>query len=287
METGRLGTARVGVLTIIDEEFEEVCSALGASEHVADSAYYADDEGRFDVVVRQAADRSNVPAMGATLQMIEEFRPEVISLVGIAGGIAGRENVALGDVVVGSYLHYAEFLKRAEAGDLARYFAYDQPTVSLRDSYVDPLRREATWQVRIPNGLRPAPGVPKVVIGSIVAGEKVLGNPKHEEQRAVVEERFSDAVAVDMESVGVARAVHEARRAVDYNPRLVIVRGVSDLVRTGELEDEEAAAEENARERATWKRYAASAAAAFAGAFCDRIRRSHDVRERVRGEAEG
>jgi nucleoside phosphorylase len=116
-----LGTARVGVLAIIDEEFEEVCSALGASEHVADSPYYADRGGRFEVVVRQAAERSNVPAMGATLKLIEDFRPEVISVVGIAGGIAGRENVALGDVVVGSYLHYAEFLKRGESGDLARY----------------------------------------------------------------------------------------------------------------------------------------------------------------------
>jgi nucleoside phosphorylase len=161
--------------------------------------------------------------------MIEDFRPEVISVVGIAGGIAGREGVALGDVVVGSYLHYAEFVKRAETGDLARYFAYDQPTVSLRESYVDPIRREPTWQRRIAEGLRPQPGEPKVVIGSIVAGEKVLGNPRHDEQKAVVE-RFSDAVAVDIESVGVARAVHEARRAVDYNPRLVVVRGISDLV---------------------------------------------------------
>jgi hypothetical protein len=57
-----LGSARVGVLAIIDEEFEEVCSALGASEHVADGPYYADRGGRFEVVVRQAAERSNVPA---------------------------------------------------------------------------------------------------------------------------------------------------------------------------------------------------------------------------------
>jgi nucleoside phosphorylase len=284
VETGRLGIARVGVLTIIDEEFEEVCSALGATAHVHDSPYYADEDGRFDVVVRQAADRSNVPAMGATLRLIEDFRPEVISVVGIAGGISGREEVALGDVVVASYLHYAEFLKRVEAGDLARYFAYDQPSVSLRESYVDPIRRGGTWRGRILEELRPEPGDPKVVVGSIVAGEKVLGNPKHEEQRAVVE-RFNDAVAVDMESVGVARAVHESRRAVDYNPRLVVVRGISDLVRTGELEDESAAAEENARERATWKRYAASAAAAFVRVFCDGIRASHDRRGELRGEA--
>jgi hypothetical protein len=58
------------VLAIIDEEFEEVCSALGS---------------------------------------------------GLRAASAGRENVALGDVVVGSYLHYAEFLKRGESGDLARY----------------------------------------------------------------------------------------------------------------------------------------------------------------------
>jgi nucleoside phosphorylase len=172
VEKGRLGTARVGVLTIIDEEFEEVRTALRATEHILDSPHYADRGDRIDVVVRQAADRSNVPAMAATLQMIEAFRPDVISVVGIAGGVSGRNDVALGDIVVADYLHYAEFLKRSEAGDLARYFAYDQPTVSLRDSYVDPIRREGVWHARIPDGLRPTEGEPKVVIGSIVAGER-------------------------------------------------------------------------------------------------------------------
>jgi len=284
VEKGRLGTARVGVLTIIDEEFEQVRTLFAAVAHVPDSPYYTDDPATVEVVVRQAADRSNVPATSATMQMIEDFRPEVISVVGIAGGVAGRDGIALGDVVVASYLHYAEFRKLGDLGDLARYFAYDQPTVSLRESYSDPVRREGTWSAAIPVE-RPVDGTPTVIAGSIVAGEKVLGDPKHEEQRRVVR-HFSDAVAVDMESVGVARAVHESRRAIDYNPRLLVVRGISDLVRVDDDEDEEQLAAQNAVERATWKNYAASAAATFARTVCQRVREAPDRRAAIRVQAQ-
>jgi nucleoside phosphorylase len=275
VDTGRLGRARVGILTIIDEEFDAMRAVLQADQNVLHSPYYTSDAARPEVVLRQAPDRANVPATSAAGRLIEDFRPEVVAVVGIAGGIQGRDGVVLGDVVVASYLHYGEFRKLVEAGDLRRYYAYDQPSVSLRDAYVDPERRDGSWIGRIA-GIRPTEGQPKVIIGSIVAGEKILGNPTHEEQQRVVR-GVTDAVAVDMESVGVARAVHEARTSVDYNPRLLVVRGVSDLVRAPEPANP-AAAEQNAEERATWKAYAACVAATFAYAVTRRFLLSPDVR---------
>jgi len=109
---------------------------------------------------------------------------------------------------------------------------------------------------------RPADGSPKVIVGSLVAGEKILGDPASEWQRQVIEE-FSDAVAIDMESVGVARAVHEARTAVDYNPRFLVVRGISDLVRVATEPLPEGSTRDNVEERARWKPYAACVAAVF------------------------
>jgi nucleoside phosphorylase len=282
VDTGRLGTARVGILTIIDEEFDAMRAVLQADRNVPHSPYYT-NAASLDVILRQAPDRANVPATSAAARLVEDFRPEVVAVVGIAGGIEGRDGVALGDVVVASYLHYSEFRKLAEAGDLRRYYAYDQPAVSLRDTYVDPERRDGSWIGRIA-GARPAEGQPKVIVGSIVAGEKILGNPTHEEQQRVVRE-FTDAVAVDMESVGVARAVHDARTSVDYSPRLLVVRGVSDLVRAVEPVDLVAAAEQNAGERATWKAYAAWAAATFAHAVALRFLSSPDIRRDLRRES--
>jgi len=289
---GRLGTARIGILTIIDEEFDEVRRIFGATVPVPDSPYYAFGSGSTDVVLRQMADRSNVPAALCAGRLIEDFRPELVIVTGIAGGIDGREGVRPGDVVVPHYLHYAEFCRldppskceravRALARmvglpssrprrELHRYFAYDQPSVSLRESYVDGVRVDGEWTSAI-SADRPEAGAPVVIVGSLVAGEKILGDPTHDWQRQVVEE-FSDAVAIDMESIGVARAIHECRRDVGYNPRFLVVRGVSDLVRVRED------AEDNRRERGRWKRYAACAAAAFAHRVGSRFLSSRDAR---------
>ncbi len=91
---------------------------------------------------------------------------------------------------------------------------------------------------------------------SLIAGEKLLGDPTNEEQRKIVD-FFSDAAAVDMESVAVARATYEARRTVGYNPRFLVIRGVSDLIRADPKISNDA-------ERANWTAAACRSAACFA-----------------------
>jgi nucleoside phosphorylase len=295
---GRLGTARVAVLTIIDEEFDAVSEAVGLKCNIADSPYYCRDGSDVSVVLRRAPDRSQVPAMGVAREMLEDYQPEVLVLIGIAGGIAGRDDVRTGDVVVPSYLHYGEFRKLTAQGDLRRYVAFDQPSVSMRDSYVEPLRR-TRWADGIPIGSPEQNDVPKVIVGSLVAGEKVYGDPTHHEQREIVRQ-FADAVAVDMESYGVARAVFESRRTVGYNPRLLIVRGISDLVAAAEQRPrlrfrfrrsvvvDNGGGMENNEQRQTWKPYAAAAAATFTAAVISRFIASPDPRAVVvPGEADG
>jgi nucleoside phosphorylase len=66
---------------------------------------------------------------------------------------------------------------------------------------------------------------------------------------------FDKALAVDMESYGMARSVCERRNSIWYNPRYAIVRGISDMASAD-------AANNETREK--WKRYAAQAAAMVA-----------------------
>ena len=117
MRRGRRGTARVGVITILDEEFEEARTALAATNRVTRTGCFTPNLGTLDCVVTQATDRANVAAGGAVGDLIENFRREVVILCGIAGGVKGRDGVALGDVVVGAYLHYWEFRKLGSGGD--------------------------------------------------------------------------------------------------------------------------------------------------------------------------
>jgi nucleoside phosphorylase len=269
------------VLTIIDEEFDAVSSELKLTVHIPGSAYYCAEGGEADVVLRQAHDRSQVPAMGVAREVLEDYRPEVLIVVGIAGGIAGRDGVALGDVVAPKYVHYGEVRKLTSEGDDPRPIAFDQPSRSVHDCCVHPARR-GNWHGRIPKSPPESCDLPKVISGSLVSAEKIFGDPTHHEQRELVR-RYTDAAAVDMESYGVGRAVFDARDAVDYNPRLLVIRGISDLVTVADatapdgVPDLQAEVENN-DQRAKWKFYAAATAASFTAEVIEQFLASPDPR---------
>ncbi len=297
---GRYGTARVGILTIIDEEFAAVRAALGGASEVLeieDTSYYSPNlrvGAEPDIVLTQSADRSNVPAAGAGRNLIEDFRPEVVVVCGIAGGIAGRDEIDLGHVVVADYIHYTDFRKLSEKVDSTRHYAYDQPTSDLISRHSRPQCRDldldAETPCQAPECSESKIWPPKVHHGPIIAAEKILGDPTHPEQRNAAA-RFDNALAVDMESVGVARAVHELRTDVTYNPRLAIVRGISDIVQAANPgteereEDVKPQEQDNAAQRARWKAYAAAAAALHACNVAQRLVRQPDPRASVRGAA--
>jgi nucleoside phosphorylase len=287
VQPGRRGTARIGVLTILDEEFVAARTALGAHRNIPNTGFYTSDPARLDVVLCRSPDRGNLPAQTATADLLEDFRPETVLVSGIAGGIEGRDGIALGDIVIADYIHYWEFRKLGAKGDLPRYQACDHPTVRLRTAMVDPIRYDRTWLPRL-TGPRPGPGEINVHVGGLVAGEKVFSDPSHGEQRSVLK-RFGDALALDMESYGVGRAMHEARQSVDYNPTFLVIRAVSDLV-DGEKEGwlkrrfsgGGAAATLNQRQRDEWRNYAAQAAASFAAEVANRITQMPEPRPELR-----
>ena len=181
-------------------------------------------------------------------------------------------------MVVPNYLHYAEFRKLTEQRDAARYFAYDHPTVSLRQDHASGVIQQGAWfdsiDVDRPDEEMGDSANPRVHVGSLVAGEKLMSDPRHPEQQRL-SIAFDDAIAVDMESVGVARAIHDYRRDPDYNPRFLVVRGISDLLtpvdNSGGDETTARVVETNNEERALWKPYAAATAAAFAAALVEDI----------------
>jgi nucleoside phosphorylase len=118
----------------------------------------------------------------------------------------------------------------------------------------------------------------------MIVGESVMGDPHHPEQRLAAG-RIDNALAVDMESIGVARAVHRMRDAVDYNPRLLIVRGVSDMVAVADSEDDaddQQLEDANNAQRQEWKPFAATAVALLAGRISARFLADPDPRAAVR-----
>lgn len=155
-----------------------------------------------------------------------------VLFVGVAGGL--KEEYPHGTVVVADRVYLYESGKDDED--------FLQRPVSFRTLYslsqlVRVVRRTA-WSEEA--------HLPEVVLGPIAAGDKVVAATDSITYR-LLRERFNDAVAVDMESVGLYDAAHRAEV-----PALV-VRGISDMIK-----------DKSADRDKEWQPVAARNAAAFA-----------------------
>jgi nucleoside phosphorylase len=271
---GRFGHARVAVLSVIEEETQAVHEVFGLTQRVQGKPYFvaADVDPQRPPVVNREVGRTNLQSGGCIRDVIEHWRAEALVLCGIAGGLGTHEEINICDIVIPDYVHYCSFSKLSEGGQQRRYIPYDHPSLSLHSNYAAPLRNDISWITPAVRHLLPDNRLPRVLIGGLVAGDKVYGDPTNEEQIKIVDE-FDDAIAIDMESVGLCRAVADARRSPLYNPRLLIIRSISDLV--GDVA--------NNQQRSQNKRAAAMVAAVFAHrVVSDIIENEPDPRPRRR-----
>jgi nucleoside phosphorylase len=270
--------ARVVVLTIIPEEFAEARQVFGALQNIAGTNYFAADSsgGEWDIVVTRCMDRGNLCSGNEVRSIIDELRPTYLIVVGIAGGLcdalapgtdghappepahqqSGRDEIKVGDVLIANHLDYIEFLKVVDAETIShRQFAIDQPAFWILRDFLTPM--EHSFDLVAVVGAPPEATTPRLRYGQIVSGEKIFSADDNPMQNILLRP-FVKAIGIDMESVGVGRAIHEARHP-SYNPHYVVIRGISDLVgRPG-----------NEATRAAWKSFAARAAAHAARALVE------------------
>lgn len=260
--SGRTGSALVAIVTIVDEEFDAVRATGGFKDFVGNSSYlYRTSPAAdcYDAILAKSSDRSNTPCSELVADLSERFRPEFIVLSGIAGGVSNRDGVSLGDVVIADHVEGYEMRKLSNGHDLTRRIAIDHPSIFLRETIVHRVKFKQKWINKIIAN-RPIGGEPKIIIGNIIAGEKILGDGENAYQLKILSE-FDKALAVDMESYGLARGVYTARGTRHYNLNYLVVRGISDMA------DDKA----NDQTRKQWRDYAAATAAAFSMSVVDEI----------------
>ncbi len=185
----------------------------------------------------------NVAAAVLTERAIGMLRPAAVLFVGVAGSLKG--DVGLGDVVVATKIYSFHGGRETDAGFRPRPRAWEiAHRVDQLARYVD---NAVTWW--------PGPGpVPPVHFKPIAAGEVVLNSrttPLAEQLRTT----YGDAVAIEMESAGVAHAGHLTAMPV------ATVRGISDLADGGK---------EHADGQG-WQQKAAENAAGFAMALAGQL----------------
>lgn len=266
---GRIGRARVALVTVIEEEFEAARRIFDLKENISGTGYFAApsaEPGQWNVALMQATDRSNLPVLEDVRELMEDLRPQVIILLGVAGGLCdkdnnGRDGIRPGDVLIADQVSYVEFLKLEQsAGVLVRSYAIDHPSVSLKKLVAMPIQKSFAINDHLGEIAPPEPGPFRIHIGHIVSGEKVLGDVNNEMQQQLLRP-YDKALAVDMESIGMARAVCGGRSSFWYHPRYVVIRGISDLV----------SAADNNGMRAAWKQFASCTAALVAREFVRRL----------------
>lgn len=255
------------MITVVDEAHELFCSALDDAKSVEADGWYwtvaelpAADGGTHLVVEGQTPERSHLPAQAFATRMLHVWRPRCLVLADCGGGIWGegkrpRDDVALGDVVVSELLHYYELQKLVAGGTrVPRYIRWQSisPRLSTTARQLDELR--PNWRARCQVE---RPGAAQLKLGELVCGDKLLADPAASEVSRIVTE-YDKALAVDMETVGVAHAALEA--ADDGLPlSFVALRGISDWMD----------GKDNQATRDDWKLAACDAAVAATLALID------------------
>jgi len=228
--------------------------------------------GSYEIVVVLLPSMGNEPSTAATTDVIQQFNPSYVLMVGIAGGIP-QDDLALGDVVVADQIILYEYAKETEGESMPRHRVYPASSLLLERvrNFWDArwatevgLRRpkgamrlvpyrncQLSW---LPRRLRRPKGamrlVPKHFVGPIATGSKIVASRLFRENLVA---QWPKLHAVEMESGGVAVAAWQRPHPLNW----LVVRGISDWADPGK----------NVDQGEGWREYAANSAAAYVMAF--------------------
>lgn len=209
----------IAILTPIAVEYRAVKGYLkDAREEQKEGQYYTVGTFRgqhhdYSVFLRETGSRNNEVALAAE-RAIRHYQPAVIILTGIAGGV---KDAGIGDVVVGTQAYGYEAGKSMDEGFSSRpnVLPYSQELIELARS----VERAGRWHQRLSSGASP-----RVFFGPIASGDQVVASTRAEVYR-VIKAHYNDTLALEMESIGFARALASYPRI-----RAINIRGVSDLL---------------------------------------------------------
>jgi nucleoside phosphorylase len=258
----------VVVLTALGVEYEAVLRHVRDVREVELPQGTLLDVGRipglpWDVALAETGPTNTRAALVAQ-PAIEYFDADALLFVGVAGAL--KDDVRLGDVVVARKVYGYHGGRESTDGFQARPDVWEPPHAV--GQLVLSARRKNPWAF-LPPDARPATP-PDVHFEPIASGDVLIGSRGSETVRRI-RSHYNDAVAVDMESHGVA---HAAR--MHHGVRMLAIRGISDHAGPGKAASDAAGAQ----------RTAARHAAAFALRVLRDLRPSErPAREATRGPA--
>jgi nucleoside phosphorylase len=201
---------------------------------VYEQGIFAGDGFAWDVVIAQVGAGITKAAIAAE-RAISNFKPDVLLFVGIAGGL--KDDVEIGDVVAATKVYGYESGKVTSEGFLTRPDAGQSAFALVERAKAE--ARKGDWLKR-----GEIAGEPKVVVGSIAAGDKVLADTDSEIFK-LLRSAYNDAIAVEMEGYGFLSAVFAYPEI-----KAIVIRGISDMVE-GKNDPEVGGKEKNRHQKAS------------------------------------
>jgi nucleoside phosphorylase len=203
------------LVTALPVEFDAVRSLLsGGTTDIGEQGmrYLVASRAKAQVVLF-ATGAGNVNAAIEVERSIARYNPRYLFFVGVAGGL---KDVRIGDVVAATKIYNyesgkaaKEFLPRPQMGESSYYLVQLATDIARTDE----------WKPRIPGSENPS-----AYVAPLVAGEKVFFSLDASEV-TIIRNRYSDALALEMEGYGVLRVSYSREQV-----RMIVVRGISDLL---------------------------------------------------------
>jgi len=211
------------IITALELEYKTVRKSIDCLEEIISPEGTIYEKGKYvlndldiEIFLVQTG-VGNERAAIETGRAISFFKPNLVLLVGIAGGV---KDVQLGDVVV------ADKIYSYESGKADEIF-YTRPDLG-RSSYSVLQRaraecRTGNWKNEIaPNG---SSNKFNVLVGNLCAGEKVVSSTKSSTYN-FLKKHYNDTTAIEMEGSGFVKAIYSN----SLNIEAAIIRGISDLL---------------------------------------------------------
>ena len=194
---------KIGVIVAMDKELKQLRTLLedGVSEHVGALEFICERIEKNEVVLQKCGIGKVNSAIG-TVEMIRQYKPDIIISTGCAGGASTQMEV--GDVVIGTEMVYHD--------------AYCGEEQQFGQVMGMPPRYKANPQlVLMAEQVEHGAGVHE---GLIVGGDWFVNSRDKMQQ---ILQRFPEAVAVDMESTSIAQTCYI------YKVPFVSFRVISDV----------------------------------------------------------
>lgn len=230
----------VAIITILEEEYNAVYRLLKWPRRVTGTAEMGNQHswviGEIDapdfgvpytVVLAMSPRPGSNAAVIVTKNTLQTFDPRCVLVVGIAGGLG---DLQLGDVVV------ADRICAYEYGKIGTEFFprddLDSPTDASIFSAAKTLAgRYPGWFSELAQPSESGQHNPRIVVGHVASGDKVVDDPTNDFFASVVRSRPS-VVAIEMEGAGAATAVQDVRD-MQRGAIFGMIRGISDLPHQG------------------------------------------------------